>query len=242
MVPYSPVRFVTAILLSLSLAPGPAVLAAGAVQTLPAGDIEPPQITHTPLEEFPAGLPLRIQARVTDDSGVREVTLFYRSEGGTEYRRVAMRKAPGSNLYSADLPARAGPRIEYFIQASDAVGNTVLGRVFDPYVLTVLEESGQEPRTSGDLAGEPASAAPPAAPARPDRPAPGAIQAAVAAAADEDADDDGISRWVWVGLGVLALGALAASGGGGGGGEANPGAPPAGASGTGTVTITAPVP
>lgn len=241
MVRQDPGRFVTVVLLIISLVGGTAVQAAGTVRALPAGDIVPPEIVHTPLEEFPAGLPLRIQARVTDESGVADVTLFYRAEGDSEYRRVTMRKAPGSNLYSADLPARAGPRIEYFIQASDEAGNTVLGRLFDPYLLTVLPEAPAAPETPAVAATESMQAAPAGVPGRSERAR--TASAALAAAADEGSSERGISRWVWVGLGVVAIAALAgAAGGGGGGGEPDPAVPPAGTAGTGTVTITAPVP
>lgn len=191
--------------------------------TLQAGDIMPPTIVHTPLERFPSGMPLRIQARVTDETGVREVVLFYRSAGEGQYRRLPMTNMANSSLYAATLPNDVGPRIEYYIQAADTAGNAVLGKLFDPYVVVV------EPNSYG-VSGQTDAAASPS-------PRPASQSAVTQTASGERR---GISRWVWVGVGVVALAAIA---GAGGGGDHDAGGSPAPApGGTGSVTINAPVP
>ncbi len=210
-----------------------------------AADIRPPVIEHEPLADFPAGMPLRIQARVSDDSGVREVILFYRAQGAVQYQQMPMRRAPGSNLYAADLPAGLGPRIEYFIRASDTVGNSVLGNLFDPYLINV---TGNVPgNVPGNATG---NVAPPVVPnvasgivsaeqaAVDAGPAPATAFDRAAAASGER----GTRHWVWIGVGMLAVAALVSAGGGGGGGSA--GAPPSAAprDDTGAVTINAPLP
>jgi hypothetical protein len=146
--------------------------------------------------------------------GVREVTVFYREVGASEYQRVRMLEAPGRDIYSADLPATAGPRIEYFIQASDHAGNIAPEQLVEPYVITLQPVT--EATTAIVRAPDPAAAASPAP------------------------KTEGISKWVWVGLGVVAAGALLSGGGGGGGGGGDNG--DVGTSGTGTVTITGPAP
>lgn len=205
-----------------------------------AADVSPPVITHTPPEHFRAGAPLRIHARVTDDSGVHEVTLFHRDAGEQEYRQLSMRRERASDFYVAELPPGSGPRIEYFIRATDTVGNTLLGRLFDPYATTVLAAAPEEPGAPGSAATViPLSSVPAGAP-----PAANPVLTA-------DEPRGGMPRWVWIGLGALAVAAVASGAGGGGGGGgavvapgADPGSDPGAApgAGSGTVTITAPVP
>lgn len=222
---------VAAVLLIPAMACLAQARADGEVRTLPGGDILPPEIIHTPLEEFPAGMPLRIQARVTDDTGVKDVILFYRNAGEAEYRQLRMLSAAGSNLYAATLPDGAGPRVEYFIRASDVAGNSVLGKLFDPYVITIIPAARET-----DLA-RTLSPPPPAPRVQQTSPSPAAATAPAVAGAGAG-ERRGMNRWIWVGIGVVAVAALASSGGGGGGGGGGGDAD----DGTGTVTITAPVP
>ncbi|MCC6208548.1 MAG: hypothetical protein IT488_10415 [Gammaproteobacteria bacterium] len=198
--------------LSLSLAfPG---VSSGRAIGLPPADASPPQIIHIPLTEFPADMPLRVQATVTDNVGVAEVMLMYRGMGDSEYRRMPMLEAHGSDIYSADLPDTAGPRIEYFIQAHDRDGNATPDLGLEPNLITVTS-------MATDVAAAPDDAIAPL-PAR--------------------EREGGVSTWVWIGLGVVAMAALA-SGGSSGGDAVNSGTSGnSDNSGTGTVTITAPVP
>ncbi|MDX9741420.1 MAG: hypothetical protein RBT81_09620 [Gammaproteobacteria bacterium] len=208
--------------------------AAGGVPEAQSGrgpDISPPVITHVPQDTFRADAALRIHARVVDESGVDEVVLFHRNAGELEYRQTRMAPDRGADFYVAELPAGSGPRIEYFIRATDTAGNTLLGRLFDPYVTTVLaadEAVASPPSAAAVIPLAPAAQQAPAETARPAFAAPGG-------------ERSGLPRWAWIGLGVVAVAVVAAGAGGGGGGgdAAPPGAPDAG---VGTVTITAPVP
>ncbi len=187
------VRPVLAVMLSVSLM-FPCVSSGQAIG-LKRPDKIPPRVTHTPLSEFPAGMPIRIQATVTDNEGIREVAVFYREVGSTEYQRIKMLEAPGKDIYSVDLPASTGSRIEYIIQATDLAGNISPEQLVEPYLVTL----------------KPVAVAKTAAP-----------QAADSAAAQQATKKEGINKWVWIGLGVVAAGVLLSSGGGGGGGDAGP--------------------
>lgn len=212
------IRPVVAVYLSFSLLfPG---ISSGRAIGLPDSDVLPPEIRHTPLTELPTGMPLRIQATVTDNVGVSEVTLIYRVEGDSEYRRVEMLETMGSDIYSADLPDTLGPRIEYYIQAIDEAGNAVLpDELQDPYVITVPAMMAATSDDSGNDSGAPADMA------RQDEASP---------------EKGGVNKWVWIGLGMVAVAALASAGSDDGGNGSNGGV--VGSGGTGTVTISAPVP
>lgn len=193
-------------------------VASGRAIGLPPDDEIPPEVMHTPLYEFPAGMPLRIQAMVTDDAGVAEVVLIYRDSGAIEYQHVPMLEAPGSDIYSADLPDAAGPVIEYFIQATDGIGNTTPDQIHEPYVITVSEMPVDVAAAPSDL--------PALLPAE---------------------DRESLSKWLWIGVGVAAVAVLAGGGGSSGSGNTtstgNSGnSDDGGNSGTGTVSITAPLP
>ena len=160
---------------------------------LPSGDLIAPEIISPPVtKQIPPG-DTTIHATVTDNVGVKNVTIFYRNIGAIDFERTEMMRELGvDDEYSVTLPEIMVPGIEYYIQATDQAGNTILhGHTFSPLTLTVsldaLPQEGQD---------------------------------AIAAAPQEGAaekPDKGISKWVWIGLGVLAVGAIAASGGDSGG-------------------------
>jgi hypothetical protein len=182
------IRPVVAVLLSLAQFI-PSIASARAIG-LPPGDATPPEIIHTPLTEFPAGMPLRVQATVTDNVGISEVTLIYRSADDSEYRRLPMLEAPGSDIYAADLPDAAGPRIEYFIQATDGNGNTTPDQMPEPYVITVTEMETHVAAVPADM------------------------RTSLLAE-----DRGGLNKWLWIGVGVAAVAVLAGGGGSSGGGD-----------------------
>lgn len=192
---------------------------------LPIPDTNPPVIVHSPMKQITEGMPVRIQATVTDNNEVNKVMLNYRRKGDNAYLQTRMIDTGGSNIYSVDLPDNIGKRIEYFIEAIDTAGNDIKG---EPYEITV-------PAVSMKLTGV----------------APLDTEESVLKLQSRK---DGVSKWVWIGLGVLAVGALANSGGGesnnnisstgsttANGTDTIPGNSGLGA-GIGTVTINAPVP
>jgi len=166
----------------------------------PAGDLIAPNIDSPPItEKIPAGERVTIHATVTDNVGVKNVTIFYRDMGETNFKREEMRQEPGTDDYSATLPDIIAPGIEYYIQATDQAGNTLLhGHTFAPLTLNVSPSASPQEEK-------------------------GAV--AAAPQGEEAAESKkGISKWVWIGLGVLAVGAIAASSGGDDNGGVNTGA------------------
>jgi len=99
-------------------------------------DLEPPVIAHDPISgSLKANQPLVLQVRITDDHGVFSATLFYRNSGAKEFRSLAMRLSETDNdVYVIEIPGQdiSPPKLEYYIQATDVSGNTVLrgGRLF----------------------------------------------------------------------------------------------------------------
>jgi len=162
--------------------------------TLPSSDMTAPQISHTPIHgTVKEGTKQKISAKVTDDSGVKSVTLFYREVGAVHYERMPMQRSLDSNNYDASIKIpELG--VEYYIQAEDKQGNTVLnGYSFSPFTINVAAAGTS---TGGDT---------------------GSSQNVFSGS--ESKESGSKMKWVWIGLGVLAAGALASGGGGGGGGS-----------------------
>lgn len=185
----------------------------------PAIDIQPPVIEHNPNETpIAPGQSTVLNVKVTDDVNVREVTLFYRSEGDAGFKSVHM-VPTGDAQYSATLSSTdtRPPGVEYFIQAIDDAGNSVW-RASKLFPLKLVVDA--QPPVAGAAVSSPPAEPQPASEARAEP-----------------------SKWWWV-LGALAAGAvIAAAGGGDDGGGSNPTAtptPPSGAN--GSVQVTAPTP
>ncbi|MBN2056469.1 hypothetical protein JW905_16210 [bacterium] len=86
-------------------------------------DVTPPIIDHNPYDFFPIELwPMELEARVTDNLGVDQVSIEYRVNGG------AVQSTPmideGDDVYSAviDSVVAVGDLLEYRIVADDAAG------------------------------------------------------------------------------------------------------------------------
>lgn len=178
--------------------------------SLPSGDLVAPEITQeTYVQSVAPGSDHAITVKVTDDVGVKQVTLFFRVIGESNYKRRTMQKVGLSDDYLAKVIADEirSPGIEYYIQAMDLAGNTLLhGYEFSPLSVTIDSDAAQP-----DLA---ESAETPMFEPTTEK------------------EKKGVSKWVWIGLGALVLGAVAA-GGGSSGGDSAP--PPSGA----TLSVTA---
>ncbi|MBK6686563.1 MAG: right-handed parallel beta-helix repeat-containing protein [Deltaproteobacteria bacterium] len=92
--------------------------------TVGATDQAGPTILHRPMTtEQPAGTAVNLLARVTDQSAITGVRVYYRTPGGN------FQDAPlgdqGGGLYAGAIPANAvvGPGVEYYLEATDAGGN-----------------------------------------------------------------------------------------------------------------------
>jgi hypothetical protein len=90
-------------------------------------DRTPPTVDHAPWKECDAGVPLEIQARVSDQSAVAKVLLYYRPTRQTmEYSVIPMTSK--GDKYSAVIPGPAITKefdIMYYIEAVDEHGNGV---------------------------------------------------------------------------------------------------------------------
>ncbi len=207
-------RMILVVLLSFSFILFSVVQAAELA--LPSGDLIAPVIKHTPIEkDIYAGQQVDIKATVTDNVGVKNVTLFYRDANAVEFKRLKMNRDLDSFVYTTQLTATDLPGLEYYIQATDLAGNTLLfGYSFSPLTIAVVPAAMVD-----DIATEDSNTI-----------------VATSAKVDEVGEEkSGISKWVWIGLGVVVAGA-ALSGGGGGGGN-DPELPP-----TGTLSISGPTP
>jgi hypothetical protein len=99
---------------------------------------EPPTIKHSPVKTAAPGTVIAISARVTDDQYVKDVILYIRTRGETDFLPITM--APGdSSMYAAEIPAErvtvAG--VEYYIEASDSGHKSRLPQVKGAYLITV---------------------------------------------------------------------------------------------------------
>ncbi len=162
--------------------------------SLPSGDLTPPEITQPKyIDKVSKGQPHKISVVVTDNVAVKQVMLFYRVIGTERYQRLRMRNKAKTNQYYAIIHANKikKPGIEYYIQAVDGAGNSLLhGYAFSPLSVKTINDNAliansqnAKPRT------------------------------------EEDDDRIFSNKWFWIGLGVLVAGAAAGGGGGGGGSE-----------------------
>ena len=162
--------------------------------SLPSGDLIAPVVTQDKYENtVRPGTDHEVEVKVTDNVDVNLVTMFYRTIGGKgEYERLTMQKVGTSDFYVVKINADeiVSPGIEYYIQAMDFAGNTVLhGHSFSP--LSVKTSNGDT-----------------------------AVVASSTSTSLEAEESSSIwsNKWLWIGLGVVVVG-LAASGGGGGSGD-----------------------
>jgi len=160
--------------------------------SLPSGDLTPPEITQPKyIDKVSKGEPHKISVVVTDNVAVKQVMLFYRVIGTERYQRLRMQNTAKTNTYYAIIHANKikKPGIEYYIQAVDSAGNSLLhGYAFSPLSVKTMGDNA--------IAANSKSTTP----------------------KSDDDDSIFTNKWFWIGMGVLVAGA-AAGGGGGGGGE-----------------------
>ena len=101
-------------------------------------DTVKPVMAHNIVSSAGYGSSVLIQAEVTDNIAVQDVTLYYRTIGETAYTSVGMANIEG-NTYRASIPATATlpPGVEYYIAASDGASYTYSGRASNPNTITV---------------------------------------------------------------------------------------------------------
>lgn len=169
----------------------------GARAARPARDKRPPRIEHVAPSSAPAGEPLRVEAVITDESGVFDPVVLWRPASGDEagpgagreYARAEMREVEGAaDTYAALLPIEGEGAIEYLIEAFDVEGNgPARAGAPDAPLVVALEAAAAQP--------EEAPAPAPAAPAP-------------AAAAPAPASEDDGGAGLWLGLGAASAAAV----------------------------------
>lgn len=186
--------------------------------SLPSGDLIAPEVSHEVIPgSLEAGSSVQIKATVTDNVGVKSVTLFYRTKGAQDYKRAIMNRIDDTDEYAVTLGKDdlVAPGIEYYIQAMDLAGNSVLqGYSFSPLSVSVVPPAALPTKEAGATAGK--------------------AQPSGETIREEPKPKKKIKTWVWIVAGVVAVGVIAAVAGGGGGGSDS--------GGTGTVVIDAPAP
>lgn len=162
--------------------------------SLPTGDLVAPEISQKKyINSVKKGADHPITVTVTDNIGIKLVTLYYKTIGTEDYKRISMKNVSNTDDYHATITSDliTSPGVEYYIQAMDSAGNTVLhGYSFSPLSVKT---------SNGDTA-----------------------TVATADSAPIATEEESSNTWLWIGLGVLAVGLAAAAGGGGGGGETDP--------------------
>jgi hypothetical protein len=114
-----------------------------------AGNVEPSDISHTPVSRARKGKAIPIAATVSPDlTGYTKVMLEYKPEGAPDYLEVEMRRS--GNKFTAAIPSEAtnGNRVAYYIDAEAADETTVASSASEekPYYV-VLAAGG---RGTGD--------------------------------------------------------------------------------------------
>ncbi|NRB40307.1 MAG: hypothetical protein HRU20_17870 [Pseudomonadales bacterium] len=185
---------------------------------LPSDDFIAPSVKHEPLKKSIDNTGSHvISATVSDNIAVQSVTLFFRTEGSEFYKRRLMKNTLSASLYTTTLTPEElkPPGIEYYIQAKDLAGNSVLkGFSFSPLKISIDARSGVINQVSDSN-----MQAPPETPMPRDKKDEGSIWS---------------NKWLWVGVGAVVLGAAAAGGGGGGSDDPDPA--------TGTLSVSVPIP
>ncbi|VAX33249.1 hypothetical protein MNBD_NITROSPIRAE01-847 [hydrothermal vent metagenome] len=205
-------------------------------------DIFAPLIRHQPLEEaLQSGGAYKIEARVSDNIGVTEVILYYRTHGNEPYSSINM-ESIWQGDYSAVIPKEdiAEPGLEYYIQASDKAGN-ISQRAFPFSPLTIDVLVAPKDKSTDPV---PPIPIPPVA-KKEDTMLTNEIlpfeRKPFALSTEKPVETQAISEkkpwykkwWVWT-IALAVIGGVAAGSGGGGGG--------AGAPTTGSIDVSGPVP
>jgi uncharacterized protein (TIGR03382 family) len=91
------------------------------VEGLEPVDTTPPVIVHVPVDTAPSGVRLRVEAVITDATGVAGATLYAREAGEASFVTFAM-TGVGGNVWYADVPVflTRGSAVEYYVASTDS--------------------------------------------------------------------------------------------------------------------------
>ena len=115
-------------------------------------DTMAPDIYHSPVRTAYTGSNLIINATVTDNLGIDEVILYYRTVGSTEWNSTEMTALNSryTGLISSDHISLEG--IEYYIEARDGRNSTYKGSAENPY--EVIVKLAVDANSLGDVDGD----------------------------------------------------------------------------------------
>jgi hypothetical protein len=91
-------------------------------------DREPPRFVHEPVKEWDPGKPLEVNAKVSDESGIDRVLIYYRPTRQAMQYLVETMTQTGSGTYSATIPGEVFTKefdLIYFFEAVDRFGNGI---------------------------------------------------------------------------------------------------------------------
>lgn len=168
-------------------------------------DTEAPVLIHRQLDSGVAGELQTFLARVSDDFGVSEVTLFYRQSDTGEFNSLNMRPlldSIGEYMIAIETSVTDYAGFQYYIEAVDEAGNrTNRGFEYAPIILPLSAPAVASNNTPGPIV-QPGTQVPETGPV-------------------PQSDGFAISpTTVLLGIGaLLAVGALVAGGSGGDGGD-----------------------
>jgi hypothetical protein len=202
---------------------GHSTLFAQEIQSVADEDMLAPFIDHSVMEGTqPEKTPIEVHATITDDNAVSKVSLFYRAGAASQKNEGYTEMTMTSNQtdgYDVSIPAEKmlGPKLEYYIQASDMAGNTASkGNVASPLVVSVGTASpSDQASVQAATANEPDNKA-------------SVVEDVALFSTNNDAaagESDAIYKpakpwykkwWVWTIAGVVLVGAAAGGGGGSG--------------------------
>ncbi len=110
-----------------------------------AADATPPVIVHQPVNEAVSDTALAVNARVSDDVGLRRVMLYMRTAGTANYYAIPMRVE--SDEHVGVIPANfvTSGTLEYYIEAIDTSGNIATqpaaAASTNPYRVSVVRDN-----------------------------------------------------------------------------------------------------
>ena len=118
-------------------------------------DTSAPIIRHAPIGTIAAGGTADVDATVTDDVGVRSVTLWSALSGAGAFTAQPMIPV-GENLYRGVLSAEGlapSEGIDYYITATDGTNEESRGFEFDPFTVSVTAAPTETPIASSTAGG-----------------------------------------------------------------------------------------
>ena len=120
--------------------------------SIKAKDTMSPNIYHSPVYETYTGSKLTISCQISDNIGVENAYLYYRTVGQTTYKKILMNSS--NNRFTASIASTelSTDGLEYYIEASDGTNIVSKGTAENPFV--VIVKDGEVLSGIGDVDGD----------------------------------------------------------------------------------------